>query len=198
MFDTGWKAHGTTDITSTVYEDGTWEMGLAGPGGADAKATEYGRVHWSDLDIMTLDFDDAISPTADAICFQSMEIESEYQTVDQIKPDGAGSFQGYGLAGWGGTFRITVLKDAQVEAALANVRANSGIRFQINKGAAGALLGGEFQSIMYGKISPSGITFEKEGLIGAVISGTIMAPDVSTDAWDLRWANTIDRSYPAA
>ena len=195
MFDTGWKAHGVTDIDSTVYEAGTWETGLAGPGGADAILTDYGRLNWADFDIMALDFDDAVSPTADKICFQSMEIESEYQIVEGIRPDGAGSFETFGLANWDGTFKITMLKDSQVEAALANVRANADVRFQLNKGAAGALVATEFESIMYGKISPDGIAFEKDGLIGATISGTLSSPDTSTDAWKVSFPNLTDRTW---
>ena len=144
---------------------------------------------------MTLDFDDAVSPTTDTITLQSFEIEAEYALVEGIKPDGSGSFQSYGLANWGGTFRIELLKDSQVEAALANVRANSDVRFQVNWGAAGALVDGELESIVYGKISPDGIAFDKEGLIGAVISGTIAAPAITTDAWTLSMANLIDRTW---
>lgn len=195
MIDTGWKAHGVPDQDSAVYESGTWELGLDEPGGADAKATDYGRLHFNNIDIMTLDFDDVVSPSLDSISLQSFEIESEYSLVEGILPDGAGSFQSYGFANWGGTFKIGLLKDSQVEAALANVRANSGIRFQVNWGAAGALVAGEFESIMYGKISPDGIAFDKEGLVSAVISGTIAGPDVSTDAWQISHADTIDRSW---
>lgn len=197
MMDVGWMGHGVTDVTSTVYEDGTWELGLDGPGGSDA-GPDYGRVHWTQLDILTIDFDDVVSPLADAVCFQSIEMEMEYQIVDMLKPDGAGSFQSWGLAQVGGTFTITILKDSQAEAALQNVRTNSGLRIQINKGAAGATSAGEFESIMYGKISPDGIAYEKEGLIAATISGTMSAPNDSTDMWKVSLSNSIDRSWPAA
>lgn len=195
MFDTGWKAHGVPAIDSAVYESGTWELGLIAPGGVSGKATDYGRLAFNDIDLAFLDFDDDVSPSADIITLQSFEIESEYAIVEGIKPSGAGSFQTYGLANWGGTFRIELLKDSQVEAALANVKANSGIRFQVNWGAAGALVAGEFESIMYGKISPDGIAFDKDGLIGAVLSGTIAGPDTTTDAWKVTHSDTIDHTW---
>lgn len=198
QFESEWIGVAVTK-NSAVYESGTWEFGLDGPGGSDAKTSEYGFLHFDKIKRIEIDFDDVISPIGDKVILHAFEFETAYDLTDGISPDGVGSFEAIALALRGGTFKIEILKDAYSEACLANVSGNSSITITIGWGDADALVQGEMEFIVKGKIAPDGITTDKEGIVRSVIAGTISgANDSSDEPYIVNLSNGIDRSWPAS
>ena len=89
-----------------------------------------------------------------------------------------------------------MLKDSIAEEALQQVRANTGGTFIVRWGAAGAPERGDLEITATFKIDPDGITFPQDGIIGAVIVGTIaMEDDQLTEPLIIKLSNNIDRTW---
>ena len=180
------------DFTSNP--SGTWERGLDGPGGSDAKATNYGMLHFNDIDSAVI----KLNGGGDlAVTLETFEMNLAYEEVKGVSPDGAGGWQTLGFKGISGDFSIGLLKDSTVESAIANRDANGDIEFILNFGATGAAVLGELQLTMFGKIDGA-IEIDEEGLIGANIKATMMADTSATDMFEIILSNGILRGWPAA
>lgn len=199
MFEADWVSPTVPAVNSAVYESGTWEFGLDGPGGSDAQSSQYGYLHWSDLDRMSMDTDATPSPLAEGVVFHAMEFELGYEGVEGIHPDGSGGYNNIGLSGLFGNFSLTIQKDSISEGALTAQSGNLPVNMIIGWGVAGALQDGEFEAVIRGKFNPDGYAVDKEGLNKVVLSGTMSsANDSSDDMYQISLANSIDRSWPAA
>ena len=199
MIETDWVSPEPATVDSTVAEDGTFEFGLKGPGGADDSTNDYGFLHWNSLDIITMDFDGVASPIADALVFEQIEFELQYEDVEGCHPDGTGGYDSLAMKGLTGTFQITIKRDSYSQNAFANVAGNNAVTIILGWGAAGALIDGEMEVTLHGKVNPDGIAEDKEGIASMVISGTLAATnDAATPMYSIKLSNGIDRSWPAA
>jgi hypothetical protein len=190
-FECGLVSLEPAEFDSDAHADATWERGLDGPGGADAAAEFYGMKFTGNITAATLDYNDA-GPAA--IALQSFTLEYT-QEVTGESPDGSGGYLNYGIKNRAGTGEIVLLKDAQVEAALANWIANGYVKFIIRWGAAGAAVDGEMQITATGKITD--VKFDESGILGATITFNLAAPDNDSDMIEVRLSNDIERSWPA-
>ena len=170
---------------------GTWERGLDGPGGDDARASAYGMKFFHDLSATTIAYN---GEAADDLAVHSWSIEYN-QEVSGEAPDGSGAFDNYGIINRGGTGEIVCLKDSVVEAALANWAANGYVQFITRWGAAGAAVNQEMQITANGVITD--IKTDESGILGSTISFDLSAADITTDMLEIKLSNLIDRTWPA-
>ena len=191
-FECGLVSCEPAEMDSGAHAAATWERGLDGPGGSDARADDYGMKFFHDITAATLNYNGA---GANAIAIQSFSVEYT-QEVTGEEPDGSGAFDNYGLINRGGTGEIVLLKDAQVESGLANWAANGYIQFIIRWGAAGAAVDGEIQLTANGKITD--IKFDESGILGATITFNLAASSTTTDMIELILSNDVQRTWPTS
>ena len=195
MLESSMVSKETSDDTSTAFADATFERGLKGPGGASASGNDFGFKYFTDISAAHLELDGTASPTADAICLKGFSIECSHD-IEGLCP-GSSTYGDFGISNREMKIEITMLKDSIAEEALAAVKSNTSATFTVRWGAAGgATAEGDVQIVATFKIDADGITFPEDGIIGAVIKGTIsMEDDQLTEPLTINIANAVDRAY---
>lgn len=168
---------------------GTWEKGLDGPGGADAKASQYGILFFNDMDIATLNIDGG---GATNITLKNFSIDVSYD-IEGVGVDGAGGPLTYGLSNRTAQVTFSILHDTIVETALASQEADGSAVLTLNWGAAGAAVNGELEIIVTGKMSE--IPFDEDGLIAAEITMDLASATTATEFITINMSNDIDRVF---
>lgn len=179
------------ELDSNAHADATWERGLDGIAGSDARADDYGMKFFHDITAATIDYN-----AAGANSFPIQSFSMEYtQEVTGEEPDGSGGSNNFGIKNRGGTGEIVLLKDAQAELALANWQANGYIQLVVRWGAATAAVDGEMQLTVNGKITD--IKFDESGIIAGTVTFNMAAANTTSDMFELIVSNDSERTWPA-
>jgi len=179
QYEGGWISKGAVDVTANP--SGTWSFeGSAG--------SSYGMLHFNDIDKVTADF----GAGAVNLTLQSFEIQGSYD-VEGVSPDGAGGWSNFGLSNRKGTFSLSLLQDTAVETALTNCTTDTPITVVIGWGIAGAAIDRSLQITFTGKIED--ISINADGLLGATITGKIVAADASSEPLTIIMSNDTDRTW---
>ena len=168
---------------------GTWEKGLDGPGGANAKASQYGVLFFNDMDIATLNID---AGGATNITLKDFSIDINYDVVG-VGVDGVGGPLTYGLFNRSAQATFSILKDTIIETALASQEADGSAVLTLNWGAAGAAVNGELEIIATGKLSE--VAFQEDGLIAAEVTMDLASSTTATEFLTINMSNLIDRGW---
>jgi len=188
MLDASWVAHGAPEYDANP--SGTWERGLDGPGGSDAKDSAYGCLFFNDIDTCQISVGDT---AAVGLALYSFSIEMAHE-VEGVSPDGSGSFENWGIHSREGTIELKALKDTTVENLLENWPVDTSSTFTLRWGSAGANADGELEVIAVFK--PTSIKLEEDGLIGAIIQGDIRkAAGAGNYSLQVNMSNSIDRAW---
>lgn len=179
------------ELDSNAHADGSWERGLDGIGGSDARAADYGMKFFHDISAATINYS---GDGANSFPIQSFSMEYT-QEVTGEEPDGSGGYNNFGIKSRGGTGEIVLLKDAQADLALTNWQENGYIQFLVRWGAAGATSDGEMQLTVNGKITD--IKIDESGIIAGTITFNLAAADPTSNMFELIVSNDAQRTWPA-
>ncbi|MCK5604866.1 hypothetical protein KAR91_23450 [Candidatus Pacearchaeota archaeon] len=152
----------STAIDQTL--GGTWQT-------SGSAADNYGRVHYEDLT-----FQLNVGAGATNVCAQSFEVSNTYDQVTQECPDGAGSYDQFGLTGITGTWAMPILKDGTSQTAEASLRAGT---------IATLTIGGLIDIVTTGKFDAE--PEDRAGLTSVALAATMMASDENTDMISINW-----------
>jgi len=175
MFETDWRALGTTNDTSNP--SGTWTP-------PDGETFLY----FNDIVTATLTHGAALaSPTN--LVMQSFEVEGVVE-VDKIGHSATAGFEQHGIKNREGTFKIKMLRDSTADESLISLKEGELIKFTVDFGTLSFIVTGKIEALDY----------DADGLLVNEITCRIFANYEAGgvgNGFSITVKNSIDRAWPA-
>ena len=188
QLETGWAGIAPVTLTNNPNATATWERGLDGPGGSDARATNYGLKYLDQFSACTIAVDGG--GTLD-VALQSFDLNLE-QTATEHEPDGSGGFSNWMITDLKGALELKCLKDATAQAFLAAVGSDAYGTIVLRWGAATAVVNLEMELTMSGTLED--IVINEDGLLTTDLKMILGASSASTNMITMIMSNTITRN----
>jgi hypothetical protein len=175
-FETDWHALGTDD--SDADPSGTW-----------TPRDGTGLVYFNDIISATLTKGASLASPV-AVTLRSFEMEVAHE-VEKLGHSAANSFEGFGLKGRNGSFKVNLLRDETADEAIISYKAGEMVQFDVDFGSIALTATGKIESIEY----------DDDGLLAESLNCKMLSTYTVGAVGEMLTVvveNAIDRSWPAA